>query len=1446
MELWPDGEPWLGPLRSPAGAGGAAAAAKGPAAAAAVTAAAAGAAPAGAPGGGGREGEEGAAGGLSGPETPPERAAGGSFSFAVSDSDGEVSLQDLVLQASPLGATRASGAGPAAEAGEPEAGRRLFAGPESPPAAAAAPREVAPSPTIRTPEDGSGVQGSPGARFESWEDLLVSPEVLGYDSNLAVIEQLAAERAGEMEGLAGEIEDFRSRSHQLQSKLDEHGVERAQLQHRLDEAEALQHETAAELEILEAAAGGLRAQLSEAQALAAAERERADDAEQLQRNYLASLQESAAKASHLESELESLTSLAAAADAVASSQAENMIEATDQLTVFAENLENANSRAEGLEAEICLLESKLADAEGAVLHHRQGLVNVGDRLEELEEEKRDAEKRADALQEEVDAERRRALGLEIQLEELQAVAGQLQQELEEAHAAAAAEAERAQENCRNLEKHTEQLGSMQSVIHFLEREGKYLRKQIAALKTEGDSRDEEALRRRTSSDDSALEQDVAVLLLERDSYEVQLENAMDLAEKHEDDQAALSRKYDDSLQTIESQQRRIESLVSRMGELMSAEEEVSRSDPGLGAASAQALRAEVHALQEQLHRAALAALESEAEIALAEGSSQEVRKKMHRLRQKLTEVIGIQEVGHLDAAELGDAVAEYITTLEIRLSAARPACGGALEDAAAQCDMPPPAAVVAADVSACTPREGDTGPQVAPSSARKRAQTAAGSSQESATQYDVWEFAVDARTGPEPSDSSLDGGGVFDAAPQAVTAASVGLLMDRAEVPCAQVPSTDEAPSAAVTTSMVSLPTSASVATQADIGASVSLADASTTTVDAVAVVVEDGSSFLSDATAVGLASPPRVVADLGFRSPHHPAVEFSLQQKEDDIVEALEPSLSTADASCDAADFEAPASRIGVQTVEERTGVRSDDEDRALAMVDFATLRHTPGSVGYASLESHSPAALAPGSAGYASVDSRSLAALTPRATSPVSHMETQTPPGRNPPSHRDFDWKAKATELEAALHEAQETLAEQMGAAARILESRGLCNEPSYGPLNDSSGASETELYETQNGDGFEEGGMMPAKEAEIDSTQLTEIVTVADAACATEVCGLVMPEPVPGVDAGSDAVVFEGPKMTETGSDAAAFEGPEMAHTGSDAVAFGGPAKTDSGCCTDFFHIPDIVMMSTHATQTRTEMGDTGTQTRVHVGVQGSQTRTEVGVCATQTLVEVSHAASATEEKVASHVGVQAYTEIVGVLAADIEEIGEPAAEDIFIEEASDSESSVCSIPDFKDPPRASQAQTFTEGKAASPLNLEPLAHSVVADPQDAAPVVQHYGGQRSGASSRGTSAALFAPTPPSKVYWDEMQEVDTCMPQPWTPWLSRELPAHQLTEHEGRVPGGPLPPMDPCLARSQLLVRSAELERLKAESTHRQCLQASKLRAPLSVQTFMDEIRSVMIA
>ena len=54
------------------------------------------------------------------------------------------------------------------------------------------------------------------------------------------------------------------------------------------------------------------------------------------------------------------------------------------------------------------------------------------------------------------------------------------------------------------------------------------------------------------------------------------------------------------------------------------------------------------------------------------------------------------------------------------------------------------------------------------------------------------------------------------------------------------------------------------------------------------------------------------------------------------------------------------------------------------------------------------------------------------------------------------------------------------------------------------------------------------------------------------------------------------------------------------------------------------------------------------------------------------------------------------------------------------------------------------------------------------------------------------------------------------------------------------------MDPCLARSQLLVRSAELERLKAESVHRQCLQASNLRAPVSVQSFMAEIRSVMIA
>ena len=87
---------------------------------------------------------------------------------------------------------------------------------------------------------------------------------------------------------------------------------------------------------------------------------------------------------------------------------------------------------------------------------------------------------------------------------------------------------------------------------------------------------------------------------------------------------------------------------------------------------------------------------------------------------------------------------------------------------------------------------------------------------------------------------------------------------------------------------------------------------------------------------------------------------------------------------------------------------------------------------------------------------------------------------------------------------------------------------------------------------------------------------------------------------------------------------------------------------------------------------------------------------------------------------------------------------------------------------------------------------------------------------------------------------------CEPQPWAAWLSPELPAYTLPEPKQVAPGGPLAPMDPCLARSQLLVRSAELERLNAESVHRQCLQASNLRAPVSVQSFVAEIRSVMIA
>ena len=82
---------------------------------------------------------------------------------------------------------------------------------------------------------------------------------------------------------------------------------------------------------------------------------------------------------------------------------------------------------------------------------------------------------------------------------------------------------------------------------------------------------------------------------------------MDLAEKHEGDQAVLSRKYGDSLRTIESQKRRIESLVSQMGGLIAAEEEFSQQDPEVGAAQADSIQAQVHELQEQLQRAALAA-----------------------------------------------------------------------------------------------------------------------------------------------------------------------------------------------------------------------------------------------------------------------------------------------------------------------------------------------------------------------------------------------------------------------------------------------------------------------------------------------------------------------------------------------------------------------------------------------------------------------------------------------------------------------------------------------------------------------------------------------------------------------------------------------------------------------------------------------------------------------
>ena len=168
-----------------------------------------------------------------------------------------------------------------------------------------------------------------------------------------------------------------------------------------------------------------------------------------------------------------------------------------------------------------------------MLHHRQELLRVGDRLEELKGEKEDLEKRVGALQEEVDEERRRALSLEVRLEEMHGVAAQLQEELEEAHAAAAAEAERAHENCRDLEKHTEQLSNMQNVIQFLEREGKYLRTQITDLKAEKTNRGADTgseAPEETSTKETALEQDLAELLLVRDTYEVQLENAIDLAQ----------------------------------------------------------------------------------------------------------------------------------------------------------------------------------------------------------------------------------------------------------------------------------------------------------------------------------------------------------------------------------------------------------------------------------------------------------------------------------------------------------------------------------------------------------------------------------------------------------------------------------------------------------------------------------------------------------------------------------------------------------------------------------------------------------------------------------------------------------------------------------------------------------------------------------------------------
>ena len=116
---------------------------------------------------------------------------------------------------------------------------------------------------------------------------------------------------------------------------------------------------------------------------------------------------------------------------------------------------------------------------------------------------------------------------------------------------------------------------------------------------------------------------------------------------------------------------------------------------------------------------------------------------------------------------------------------------------------------------------------------------------------------------------------------------------------------------------------------------------------------------------------------------------------------------VRTADAARDVAVSEATASLISMQTDAEGTGTWSIHDDMAHTTPECARQELLPGSVGYVSVDSHS------------------IAELKPQTYSPVSHMETQTLPGLDPSAQGAFDWKAKATELEAALHEAQETLA-------------------------------------------------------------------------------------------------------------------------------------------------------------------------------------------------------------------------------------------------------------------------------------------------------------------------------------------------------------------------------------------------------------------------------------